>query len=83
MAESEAIKMTENECVGIAGGVTNSARDAAETWARSHFTPGRRIENLELMPEDLSMKFSLMNGSRRYLAKWNDPLQRYCITVIT
>jgi len=83
MTESEAIKMTENECVGIAGSAADSARFAAETWARSHFTPGRRIENLELMPGALSMKFSLVNGTRRYCAIWNDCLQRYCITVIT
>ena len=73
--------MNEHECIGLAGSVTGSVRDAAEEWARNNFTPGRRIINLELLPEALSATFSLVNGTRKYLIQWHDNLQRYCITV--
>ena len=71
-----------NEYIGIAGDANTSAREAAEYWARRHFTPGRKVVNIELMPEALSIKFSLINGTRQYMSKWNEELQQYGITVI-
>lgn len=73
-------KMT-NNYIGIAGGVNTSAKEAAEYWARRHFTPGRQINNVELMPGALSIKFNLVNGSRQYMSKWDDELQQYGISV--
>jgi len=72
---------TEHECIGLSGSVTTSVREAAEEWARNNFTPGRRIVDVELLPEALSANFSLKNGTRKYLIQWHDSLQRYCITV--
>ena len=72
-----------NECVGIAGNVSTSAREAAEYWARHNFTPGRKITNLELIPGAIDMQFSLVGGRRRYMAQWDEKLQQYRIMVIS